>query len=766
MPLENPKHGLGSFPLDAGLLRSELAPPAFWADGEGKVLALNFQGAKFFGAAFTLDPGQNCLDGLPWTEPSRAKLQEALLASSDNECELSFLPLPEIAPRWFVVTVLIAGPMQPRTLLLKERTLELALRKQASEADERCRRFFEASPNGVTVTDLETSCYIDVNEGFHKIFGYERGEVIGRPAIELGIWAYPEDRNALQQIVREKGRLRGFHAVGKSKDGSLKTCSISGECVDLSGRKALVLVVWDITEQLKTERALRDALLRFTKAFRSSPDAMSLCDLDSGRFVEVNAGFERLYGAARETIIGKDAGELDLYVDPAARAVIIERLLKEGTVRDHEVKIRRGDGEERIVLLAGELMEVDGRPHSVVIFRDVTEQRKAEELRSGLEAQLRQAQKLEALGILAGGIAHDFNNILTAIMAYTELSFMDADNPVEVRSNLAEIQKASNRAKDLVKQILSFSRRRTVESVPFRVGAALREAVKLLRSSIPSSILIKELGLEDDSMLVLGDASQLHQVLMNLGTNATHAMKGQPGVLVFSMHGTDDASGGASPGSVCIEVSDTGHGMSETVKARLFEPFFTTKPQGEGTGLGLSVVMGIVETHGGRIEVESEEGQGCLFRVFLPLYQGPVEERIDFTGELPHGAGERILFIDDEEQLCQMMQKSLVRLGYQVSTFTNPLEALALIVPGERDIDLVITDLTMPHLTGLDIAKRVKGSWPEVPVLLCSGLPGNWSVETLAAAGIDGILNKPLTVQILAFEIRRLLEGGSRRANR
>ena len=640
------------------------------------------------------------------------------------------------------------------------RELELAL----SSSEERFRKTFGASPDSITITDMQTSTYVDVNDGFTRSFGYSREEIVGRNAFDIGIWAYPQDRANLVQALREQGHVKDYHAVGRSKDGTLHTCSISGEVVDMAGRASLVLVVRDITEQLHTERALREALERFSRAFRASPDALTLFDLQTGQLVEINDGFVRLYGAPREAIIGRTCAELRLYCVEAERERIMDLLRNEGSVRDVEVRIRRSDGTERVCVFSGELLEIEGRDHCVVIIRDMTEQRRAAADRALLEEQLRQAQKLEALGTLAGGIAHDFNNILTAIMAYSEMAVMDAEYPAEVRSNLLEVNKASLRARDLVRQILSFSRMKKAERRPVKIAEVILEAVSLLRSSLPSTIQITLEGLADEDAVVLADPGQVHQVIMNLGTNATHAMRGRQGVLGFklSKEESEDLSlDGARPARVCIEVSDTGHGMSPEVLAHLFEPFYTTKPQGEGTGLGLSVVHGIVQYHGGTICVDSHVGLGTKIRIVLPLHDGAQPSLEPPTAGLPLGRGERVLFIDDEPQICRFAQKILPRLGYQVSTCTNPLEALELLVPDQCRFNLVVTDLTMPNLTGLELAHRIRSVHPRLPILLTSGLPGGWTAERLEQVGVNGLLTKPINVQSLAGAVRRVLDAAA-----
>lgn len=635
------------------------------------------------------------------------------------------------------------------------------LRAALRESEERFQKTFRVCPDAITVTDMATSRYVDVNGAFEVLFGYSREEVIGHPALDFGIWAHPKDREDLVFRLRQDGRVKAFHAVGRRKDGALLTCEIHAEQVEVAGRRDLILVVRDITEQLRTERALHEALARFSKAFWASPDAMVIMDLEDERLVEVNEGFALLYGRDSSQIVGRTSASLGMHVDGGQRGHYLERLRAEGRLREEPLSFCTADGAVRELLMSAEVMEVSGRLHAVVDLRDVTEQRRLEAERRSLEAQLRQAQKLEALGSLAGGIAHDFNNILTAILSYSELALMDLEGDGELRTCLNEVRRAGERARDLVRQILSFSRVNREEQKVQCLGPVVAEAVRLLRSSLPATVRIEEEGLEDETLVVRANATQLHQVVMNLGTNAVQAMADGRGLLSVRLRRADVArSRGAplQPGNVCIEVFDTGCGMPPEVKARIFEPFYTTKAAGVGTGLGLAVVFGIVQSHNGLIEVESEEGRGTCFRITLPLDPGEVLAEAREDRVLPRGRGESVLFIDDEPSLCQFAKMLLTKLGYRVTTCTNPLAVLEMLVPERFDYDLVVTDLTMPHFTGLDLTRRVRDAGLKAPVILCSGLPLQWTRSHLDELGLAGVLPKPLTAFSLTWELRRVLD--------
>jgi PAS domain S-box-containing protein len=520
----------------------------------------------------------------------------------------------------------------------------------------------------------------------------------------------------------------------------------------------------DVTEQTMAEQALRVSEEKFSKAFRSCPDAISVSDADSGRFMEVNEGFERLFQCKAAEVIGQTSLDMRLWANPADRDKLLLAIRARGAVRNFEATVRTRKGELRPCILAAETVQIGGRSCLVLVTRDITEQREAERVQEELAAQLRQAQKLEALGQLAGGIAHDFNNILTAIMAYTELASIDLERPWEVRGHLEQVQAASNRARDLVRRILTFSRQRKQERRPVQLRSLVEEAVSLIQSTLPATIEV-ESRLSPDSPVVLADLSQVHQVLMNLCTNSGYAMRDRPGRLVVCLERVhvDAALVRSQPDLregcyALLSVSDTGSGMAPEVMKRVFEPFFTTKPPGEGTGLGLSVVHGIMQDHEGAVLVESRLGHGTTFRLFFP-------EEISVATLAPSsvpvwlpGRGERVLFIDDEQALCDSTRLILEKLGYKATVQSSPVAALEDFRKHPEDFDLVITDLTMPFITGMELAREVLSLRPELPVLVASGFSGVWTAEKVRAEGVRDLLTKPLTASALSVAIRRVLD--------
>jgi PAS domain S-box-containing protein len=396
----------------------------------------------------------------------------------------------------------------------------------------------------------------------------------------------------------------------------------------------------------------------------------------------------------------------------------------------------------------------------VLTIDDITDRIRMEEERQKLEERLRMSQRLEAIGTLAGGIAHDFNNILSAVMGFAEMALDETAGDTPSHQYLSEILHAGRRARDLVRQILTFSRQAEYEKNPIQVKPIVKETIKFLRASIPVSIDIQQ-KIESDSM-VPADPTQLHQIIMNLCTNAAHAME-KGGTLEVSLSDVEMDEDAASiyPGMVPgrhlrLRVSDTGCGMTPEVMERIFEPFFTTKPRGEGTGMGLAVVHGIVKEYAGVISVHSELGKGSAFHVYLPV----IEAMEDAAGELSEAlltGTERILFVDDEELLVKLGKKMLERLGYQVTTQTSPLVALDLFRNKPDAFDLVITDVTMPKMTGDELAKELLKIRPDIPVILCTGFSARMSDEKARELGIKAFIMKPTLIQEIARTIRKVL---------
>ncbi|MCP4687376.1 MAG: PAS domain S-box protein, partial [Desulfobacterales bacterium] len=502
----------------------------------------------------------------------------------------------------------------------------------------------------------------------------------------------------------------------------------------------------------RSDEALRESEERFREMAELLPEVVFEADA-SGRLTFANKNAFEYFGYSQQEMKeGMHCFDFIAPEDHPKAREIIERLINGESIDAAEYRAIRKSGSTFPAMTQTTLIRRGGE---ITGFRgllvDVTEKKR-------IELQLRQAQKMEAIGTLAGGVAHDFNNILSAIMGYAEISLLDADENTPFYPHLKKIMKAGERARDLVKQILTFSRKTERELTPIQVSAITKEVLKLLRASLPATIEINhDLGSDAG---VMADPTQIHQVLMNLCTNAGHAMREEGGVLEVTLKEVDlDADFVAhypelTPGPyIELSVSDTGHGMTSAVQERIFDPFFTTKKLGEGTGMGLSVVHGIVKSHGGEITVNSQPGEGSVFHVFLPIIKRGELKKKTRPPALPTGK-ERVLYVDDEEFQVDIAKQMLTRLGYEATTRVSGVEALALFRERPDRFDIVITDMTMPAMTGDVFARELMKIRPGIPIILCTGFNENISEAKAREIGIRGFIMKPIVMQKIAEAIR------------
>ena len=437
-------------------------------------------------------------------------------------------------------------------------------------------------------------------------------------------------------------------------------------------------------------------------------------------------------------------------------------------VEYYENSVLTSDGKERIIAFHNTLLTDEQKGIKGILFSglDITERKKAEEEKTKMEAQLRQAQKMEAIGTLAGGIAHDFNNILGAIIGYSEMAIESLPPDSTVTRNLGEVLKAGFRAKDLVTQILAFSRQANIDPIYLRPAGIIKEGIKLLRSSIPTTIDIHE-DIDPKTGVILAAPTQIHQILMNLCTNAFHAMEEHGGTLQISLHeielGPENsafASGAAIGTFARLTVHDSGTGIDPMIKNNIFDPYFTTKEAGKGTGMGLAIVHGIVKSCGGFIACESEPGRGTTFEVFLPVVRRDGPDEVEILDCIPTGK-ERILFVDDEALIADMATEILEKLGYAVTVRKSGLAALDAFRNQPGNFDLVITDQTMPGMTGVELSRRMLQIRPDIPIILCTGYSSTASESAAKALGVKEFVFKPVSIRILAGLIRKVLDASS-----
>jgi PAS domain S-box-containing protein len=601
-----------------------------------------------------------------------------------------------------------------------------------------------------------------------RILGYRPQDAIGRRVFGA---LHPEDiphvKAAMAGLIDQKGVSRTVEYRARHRDGSWR--SFESVCVgirDEQGVDRIIISARDITNRKQAEEALRESEERFRNLIEHSVQGIMIHRDFKPLFV--NQAFAEIFAYESPDAIRTMGNVIEGLAAPHEQTWLMDyaKARRQGApVPTHlEFQGMRADGSTVWVGSRLDVIQWDGAPAMQLIAMDITERKRAEEERTRLELQLRQAQKMEAIGTLAGGIAHDFNNILAAILGYTELAMYDLPETSVPLQNLREVLKAGQRAKGLVQQILTFSRQTGQTRSSVQLYLLVKEILSLLRASLPATIEIRH-ELHADSGMILADITQMHQVVMNLCTNAEYAMRGRSGILNIHVEGIEVDAAFASQHPplragpyVRLTVQDTGHGMDAATLSRIFEPFYTTKGAGEGTGMGLAVVHGIVASHGGAITVESTPGVGTTFAVYLPRIAEAMGVTI-FTEDQPlAGGNERVLFVDDEAPLAQLGHDMLDRLGYGVEICTSSTEALERFQATPDSFDLVITDQTMPKMSGELLTKALRRIRPDIPIILCTGF--SHVVDALKAReiGIDAFLLKPLVIRDLAQTIRQVLD--------
>ncbi len=526
-------------------------------------------------------------------------------------------------------------------------------------------------------------------------------------------------------------------------------------------------ILRDISSREAAEAQLRQREEQLRLIFENSLDAVVTMTAE-GTISGWNPRAEAIFGWEIKEVLGRRMSEViipERYRQPHEEG--LKRYIQGG---DSQVLNKRieltalhKNGREFSVELTLTSVGTTERMSFAAFIRDLSELKRVQEAQARLEGQLRQAQKMEAIGTLAGGIAHDFNNILAAIIAFADIARIDSVGNRGVQESLEQVLKAGDRARELVQQILTFSRHQKQERKPARLQPVAKEVLRLIRSTLPSTIeIVSDVRL--DAGRVLADTTQIHQILVNLCTNAAHAMKQTTGRLELRLEPlTVNEPTPLMPelrvgNYVRLTVADSGHGMDESTLKRIFDPFFTTKAAGEGTGLGLAVVHGIVHEHDGTIQVTSEVGKGTAFHIYFPLCEDQTGDVVAPTIEIPKGDGERVLVVDDEAALCLAAGKILQKLNYKVTTQSSSKAAMALAQENPDAFDLILTDLTMPGLTGVDLAAAVQKIRPGFPLVMMTGYSGTWTPENVRSLGIHQLIAKPMAPAMLAQAIRKALD--------
>ncbi len=595
-------------------------------------------------------------------------------------------------------------------------------------------------------------------------------EIVSPGSVEKVLNLYKEKTQLIEAGDPDGWTPAVFEVEQCCKDGTTIWTSNNARILPGPDKQPEIIlgITRDITEQRNAEKKLLESEERLRNTFVYAPVGVVVADFD-GRFLEVNQSFCNIVGYSKDELLKMTLNEITHSEDIEKNLKEIKKMV-EGDSESFQLTKRyiHKNGEIKWVNLnVSPILDNSGKPqHLIGQIIDITQGKEEEGKRKKLEEQLQQSQKLEAIGTLAGGIAHDFNNILSAIFAFTQLSQKKLAKVPEnetVFKYLEKVRSASNRAKELIDQILTISRKG--EHVPKNIDLVpmVKEVMKFLRASIPSTIQI-DINFSPDLNLIFGDPPQIHQIIMNLCTNASHAMESKGGTLGvhlsnFKIAQKSIETGDLEPGDyVMIKVSDTGTGMEERIRSRVFDPYFTTKEKGKGTGLGLSIVHGIVERHGGYIYVYSTPDVGTNFHVYLPASTGKTEkmEEKEYT-DLPTGT-EHILLVDDEPDILKSYSEMLELQGYQTTQCINGPEALTMLSNEPEKYDLVLTDYTMPQMTGIVLASEVHKQIPTMPIILMSGLGQLISNKDLKSAGITARYSKPVDYEILIRGVRKALD--------
>jgi PAS domain S-box-containing protein len=764
-----------------------------------------------------------------------------------------------------------------------------AILTRSQLAEEKFSKAFRTCPDAMAITELESGRFIEVNDSHERIFGYSRKDVIGRTTVELGIFRNPQEREAFTAPLRTQGTVHRMEMQIRDRDGCPHDVLSSAECFDFAGQRWVLTIIQDMTERKQAESALRaneqrlrsfienstvgiyrstpagriimanPAMLRITgydtleqlaarnlevEASQSSyprrefkeqieragqlsgweatwkrrdgtliavretasvvrgPDGSvlyydgilediserkkaeqalleseerfrnltaaafeAIAITENGRLLDINDQGLALFGRERSEMIGRSV--LD-FVSPESRPIVAETMVHEREIAYEHMMLRK-DGSPFPVEARAKMMHMGGRPVRITALRDITERRQADLRQKNLEEQLRHMQKMEALGTLAGGIAHDFNNILTGILGNMQLAEMDLPSGHPAFVALKSAEKASWRARDLIARILSFSRLERDNRKPASLGPVVTEAVQLLKVGLPGEIEIRT-AIDGDCPPVVFDSGQIHQVIMNLGTNSAQAMRGRRGILTVELHSVTPSASlrerhpqVTASQRVCLTFRDNGSGMVEEVRKRIFEPFYTTKALGQGTGLGLAMVHAIMKGHNGAIVVESSPSTGTTFDLYFPA-AGDLASvsrpatRHPFGEQLvSFGKKRRVLLVDDEESICKIGADLLGRLGFSPSVFQRPAEALEAFRADPAGFCAVVSDLTMPEMTGLELARQIRGLRPGVPIILTSGYLHLDAQQKARESGVSCVINKPFQMLEMAAQIREVL---------
>lgn len=633
-------------------------------------------------------------------------------------------------------------------------------RKQAEDAlrasEEKYRLLFLTNPVPMWVYDTDSLAFLAVNDFAVDHYGYSRQEFLSMTIKDI---RPSEDIPYLYDVLEKyTGNLRKVGtARHHKKDGSLIDVDITAHMIEFDGHQAMFVLAMDMTEQKQAENLLRQSEEKFKAAFITSPDSININRLSDGMFISINQGFTRIMGYTEEETIGKTSLELNIWIDVADRNKLIAGLKEFGKVENLEARFKAKDGTQRNGLMSATIINLHNVPHILSITRDITEVKR-------LQQELFQSQKMLSIGTLAGGIAHDFNNILNIILGYSGLLESWKNQPEKFTESISAITHAVDRGAALVHQILTFARKTETTFEPISIRDLIGELCSMLEQTFPKVIRFN-VHLGEDIPLIHADHSQMHQVMLNLCVNARDAMpRGGTITITAEVYTREQIrerfSSADQEKYICISIADTGEGIDELTRSRIFDPFFTTKEMGKGTGLGLAVVYGVIQSHHGFIDVKSALGQGSMFQLFMPVPAVAARNVIfQRTAESPvYGHAETILVVEDEEFIIETLSYELEKSGFSVLTARDGMEAISKYQEHLKEIVLVVTDMGLPAMTGIDVFKKLKELNPLVKVIFTSGFFEPEERTELQNAGAIGFIQKPYRPEDVVRKIQEAID--------
>ena len=695
----------------------------------------------------------------PWLTRQQAPLLIALVYAifgsvwiyySDGIwAHLTNLPFAELARLQTVKGLVFVGLTSLLVwYMVREAMRQVAEAEAARGASEaRYRQIFERSTSVTWVLDTTTMRIVDANPAAVMFYGWPREELIGKPFIEISVLPEASIRDMIEAAEGERRNF--FVSRHRLRSGVVRDVEVHSSPIELDGRRVLFSIVHDVTDRVRAERQLVESEANYRRALEQASDAIVVSDRQ-GSILEVNARTEEILGYPRDEIVGRRLEDF-LPAEERDRKPLRLRDLVDGRSILSERRLQRKNGSMADVEISARDLG-DGRFQAIV--RDISERRR-------LEEQLRQAQKMEAVGQLTGGIAHDLNNLLTVVLANSEM--MASDLPTgreDLRNDLGELQAAARRGAQMIRKLLSFSRHAPLTYQVLDLGRVVEDLLGTLRRLLPAHIEVA-FTRDNQPVKILADSGAIEQVLLNLATNARDAMP-RGGTLRLETRRVDVSRppDGALPGSyACLSVRDDGIGMDERVRVRAFEPFFTTKPPGEGSGLGMAMIYGLTQQQGGFLELDSELGRGTTVRVYFPLARD--DQPLAELGTAPpvlHGGVEQILLVEDEEGLRRVAQRALERVGYRVLTAADGMEALDSYRSHPDGIDLIITDMVMPKLGGLALYRTLRQEGHSVRFLFTSGYAAHEIMRGDLPDGELVLLQKPWTLADLTKRVREVLD--------